>query len=152
MRLSMRPRGEGPGGLAAVDCVPDESCKPDDDAGGLRCGGTGRPVRLDALGDGMVLGGLVPFVVGDALVVCAKVVSPWFEPMVRIQGERGHRVVSTWPYTNCEAPKISGGADLGFLHTHAAGFMVHLPRGGGVRCVDLVEDIPGGQDAHGGAA
>jgi protein-S-isoprenylcysteine O-methyltransferase Ste14 len=42
--------------------------------------------------------GFILFVVSSVLIVWAMVENPFFEPTVRIQGDRGHRVVSTGPY------------------------------------------------------
>jgi protein-S-isoprenylcysteine O-methyltransferase Ste14 len=54
------------------------------------------------------LGGLALFVPGSALLTWAMVVNPFFEKTVRIQTERGHRVIDTGPYAYVRHPGYVG--------------------------------------------
>jgi protein-S-isoprenylcysteine O-methyltransferase Ste14 len=52
--------------------------------------------------------GLLPFVAGSALLTWSMVVNPFFEKTVRIQTERGHRVIDTGPYAWVRHPGYLG--------------------------------------------
>ena len=52
--------------------------------------------------------GLVLFVSGSALLTWSMVVNPFFEKTVRIQTERGHRVIDTGPYRTVRHPGYTG--------------------------------------------
>ena len=52
--------------------------------------------------------GLVVFVAGSALLIASMVVNPFFEKTVRIQAERGHRVIDTGPYAFVRHPGYVG--------------------------------------------
>jgi protein-S-isoprenylcysteine O-methyltransferase Ste14 len=54
------------------------------------------------------LSGLALFVPGSALLTWAMVVNPFFEKTVRIQTERGHRVIDTGPYAYVRHPGYVG--------------------------------------------
>jgi protein-S-isoprenylcysteine O-methyltransferase Ste14 len=53
--------------------------------------------------------GFLLFVFSSFLVVWAMVENPFFEPTVRIQEDRGHRVVSTGPYAVVRHPGYLSG-------------------------------------------
>ena len=52
--------------------------------------------------------GLAIFVLGSALLAWSMAVNPFFEKTVRIQRERGHRVVDTGPYAFVRHPGYVG--------------------------------------------
>ncbi|MCH9653769.1 MAG: isoprenylcysteine carboxylmethyltransferase family protein [Planctomycetes bacterium] len=52
--------------------------------------------------------GLVLFVLGSALLTWSMVVNPFFEKTVRIQTDRGHRVIDTGPYAYLRHPGYVG--------------------------------------------
>ena len=52
--------------------------------------------------------GLVIFVPGSALLTWSMVVNPFFEKTVRIQTDRGHRVIDTGPYAYVRHPGYVG--------------------------------------------
>jgi protein-S-isoprenylcysteine O-methyltransferase Ste14 len=52
--------------------------------------------------------GLAIFVVGAALLTRSMVVNPFFEKTVRIQTDRGHRVIDTGPYATVRHPGYVG--------------------------------------------
>ncbi len=52
--------------------------------------------------------GLAIFVPGWALAIWSMVVNPFFEKTVRIQSERGHRVIDTGPYAYMRHPGYVG--------------------------------------------
>ncbi|MGD2200841.1 MAG: isoprenylcysteine carboxylmethyltransferase family protein, partial [Candidatus Bathyarchaeota archaeon] len=54
--------------------------------------------RWSGLGVGFMVVGVGLCAVSSVLLDWAMVVNPFFEPTVRIQGDRGHRVVSEGPY------------------------------------------------------
>jgi protein-S-isoprenylcysteine O-methyltransferase Ste14 len=61
----------------------------------------------DELGPGWLLG-VALFVTGWALVIWSMAVNPFFEKTVRIQTERGHRVVDAGPYAYVRHPGYVG--------------------------------------------
>jgi protein-S-isoprenylcysteine O-methyltransferase Ste14 len=65
---------------------------------------SGAPAPLDLVW----LGGLALFVPGAALLTWSMVVNPFFEKTVRIQTERGHRVIDTGPYAYVRHPGYVG--------------------------------------------
>ncbi len=54
--------------------------------------------------------GVALFLAGDGLMTWAMAVNPFFEPIVRIQQERGHHVISGGPYAFVRHPGYVGGA------------------------------------------
>jgi protein-S-isoprenylcysteine O-methyltransferase Ste14 len=52
--------------------------------------------------------GYVPFLAGLGLVTWAEAVNKFFEPTVRIQTDRGHRVIDTGPYAVVRHPGYVG--------------------------------------------
>ena len=52
--------------------------------------------------------GLALFLAGMALLIGSMVVNPFFEKTVRIQTERGHRVIDTGPYRIVRHPGYAG--------------------------------------------
>jgi protein-S-isoprenylcysteine O-methyltransferase Ste14 len=54
--------------------------------------------RWSSLGIYYAVLGLIMMVVSSVLINWAMIENPYFEPTVRIQEDRGHRVVSTGPY------------------------------------------------------
>jgi protein-S-isoprenylcysteine O-methyltransferase Ste14 len=52
--------------------------------------------------------GLVIFVAGSAMLTWSMVVNPFFEKTVRIQTDRGHRVIDTGPYSYVRHPGYVG--------------------------------------------
>lgn len=52
--------------------------------------------------------GLVSFVPGSVLLIWSMVVNPFFEKTVRIQTDRGHRVIDTGPYAYLRHPGYVG--------------------------------------------
>ena len=52
--------------------------------------------------------GLVIFILGSALITWSMVVNPFFEKTVRIQTDRGHRVIDTGPYAYLRHPGYVG--------------------------------------------
>jgi protein-S-isoprenylcysteine O-methyltransferase Ste14 len=52
--------------------------------------------------------GLVIFIAGSALFTWSMVVNPFFEKTVRIQTDRGHRVIDTGPYAYVRHPGYVG--------------------------------------------
>ncbi len=52
--------------------------------------------------------GIVLFVAGSAILIWSMVVNPFFEKTVRIQTERGHRVIDTGPYAIVRHPGYTG--------------------------------------------
>lgn len=56
------------------------------------------------------LAALVVMTAGIALIAWAMLRNPFFSSVVRIQGERGHRVVSAGPYRYVRHPGYSGAA------------------------------------------
>jgi len=52
--------------------------------------------------------GVVIHTAGDAFMLWAMMVNPFAEPVVRIQTERGHRVVTTGPYAIVRHPMYTG--------------------------------------------
>ena len=52
--------------------------------------------------------GIVLHLAGDALMLWSMVVNPYLEKFVRIQGERGHQVISTGPYAVVRHPMYAG--------------------------------------------
>ncbi|WP_197993134.1 methyltransferase family protein [Gimesia aquarii] len=52
--------------------------------------------------------GLVLFVLGSALLMWSMVVNPFFEKTVRIQTDRGHRVIDSGPYAYLRHPGYVG--------------------------------------------
>lgn len=52
--------------------------------------------------------GLIVFALGMGIAVWAMVVNQFFSPIVRIQEERGHRVISTGPYGYVRHPGYTG--------------------------------------------
>jgi len=52
--------------------------------------------------------GLAAFLIGSALLSWSMVVNPFFEKTVRIQSERGHRVIDTGPYRIVRHPGYLG--------------------------------------------
>jgi protein-S-isoprenylcysteine O-methyltransferase Ste14 len=52
--------------------------------------------------------GLAIFVAGSAMLAWSMVVNPFFEKTVRIQTERGHRVIDTGPYAHVRHPGYMG--------------------------------------------
>jgi 2-dehydropantoate 2-reductase len=61
-----------------------------------------------SLPESLWLPGLVVFVAGSALLLWPMVVNPFFEKTVRIQTERGHRVIDTGPYAYLRHPGYLG--------------------------------------------
>lgn len=57
----------------------------------------------------MAAAGVTLFLAGDGMMTWAMAVNPFFEPVVRIQEERGHHVVSTGPYAFVRHPGYVGG-------------------------------------------
>ncbi len=52
--------------------------------------------------------GFALFVPGSALLTWSMVINPFFEKTVRIQEDRGHRVIDTGPYTYVRHPGYAG--------------------------------------------
>jgi len=52
--------------------------------------------------------GVLLFVVGDLIILWAMAVNKWFSKLVRIQSERGHRVVTEGPYAYVRHPGYVG--------------------------------------------
>ena len=52
--------------------------------------------------------GMVIFVPGETLLIWSMVVNPFFEKTVRIQTDRGHRVIDTGPYAYVRHPGYVG--------------------------------------------
>jgi protein-S-isoprenylcysteine O-methyltransferase Ste14 len=52
--------------------------------------------------------GIILHVAGDAFLLWAMMVNPYLEKTVRIQTERGHRVVTTGPYAFVRHPMYAG--------------------------------------------
>lgn len=55
------------------------------------------------------IAGLIGFVASIGVVFWATAVNPFFSPLVRIQRERGHRVISTGPYRYVRHPGYLAG-------------------------------------------
>jgi protein-S-isoprenylcysteine O-methyltransferase Ste14 len=53
--------------------------------------------------------GIILFIISDVLIVWAMVQNPFFEPTVRIQKERGQRVISSGPYRIVRHPGYLSG-------------------------------------------
>jgi protein-S-isoprenylcysteine O-methyltransferase Ste14 len=60
------------------------------------------------------IGGLIGFAVSMGLAFWAMAVNPFFSPLVRIQTERGHRLITEGPYRCVRHPGYLGGI-VGFL-------------------------------------
>ncbi len=56
--------------------------------------------------------GVFLFVVGNMYILWAMAVNKWFSKLVRIQSERGHRVVSEGPYSHVRHPGYVGWAAM----------------------------------------
>ena len=65
------------------------------------------------LGTNFVVSGLVLFTIANALIYWAMAVNAHFEPWVRIQKDRGHRVITTGPYKFVRHPGYLAGIILG---------------------------------------
>lgn len=63
---------------------------------------------LSSLPSAVWLLGLVLFIPGAALLTWSMVVNPFFEKTVRIQTDRGHRVIDTGPYAYVRHPGYVG--------------------------------------------
>ncbi len=57
---------------------------------------------------GMIWPGIIIHVAGDAFMLWAMVVNPHLEGTIRVQNERGHRVISTGPYAIVRHPMYVG--------------------------------------------
>jgi protein-S-isoprenylcysteine O-methyltransferase Ste14 len=64
----------------------------------MPAGGGGTHDGTDASGIGL-------FLVGDGIVNRAMAANPFFEPVVRIQQERGQHVISAGPYAFARHPR-----------------------------------------------
>ena len=62
------------------------------------------PLGLDYLGIGLIL-----YIISCALIVWAMIKNPFFEPTVRLQKERGQRVISSGPYQIIRHPGYLSG-------------------------------------------
>ena len=67
--------------------------------------------------------GLLVFALGMGIAVWAMVVNQFFSPMVRIQDERGHHVISAGPYGYVRHPGYTGI----LIATFATGFALRSP-------------------------
>jgi protein-S-isoprenylcysteine O-methyltransferase Ste14 len=57
----------------------------------------------------MAAAGIGLFLAGDGIMNWAMAANPFFEPVVRIQPERGHHVISGGPYAYVRHPGYVGG-------------------------------------------
>lgn len=64
--------------------------------------------RWSTVPEYMWLFGIALFLLGTALFTCSMGVNPFFETTVRIQSERGHRVIDTGPYAFIRHPGYLG--------------------------------------------
>ncbi len=62
----------------------------------------------DSVSPALVVAGLVVFAIGWGLAAWAGSVNPFFSPAVRIQAERGQRVISAGPYAIVRHPGYAG--------------------------------------------
>lgn len=76
------------------------------------------------LPDGMVWLGYLIFAAGFGLTAWAQGVNRHFELTVRIQTDRGHKVIDAGPYATVRHPGYIGGAALGFGTALALGSIV----------------------------
>jgi protein-S-isoprenylcysteine O-methyltransferase Ste14 len=67
----------------------------------------GRPGR-ESFSPFLINLGLILYILGDIPVLAALSVNPFLEPTVRIQSERGHRVIRSGPYAYVRHPMYSG--------------------------------------------
>jgi protein-S-isoprenylcysteine O-methyltransferase Ste14 len=65
--------------------------------------------RWSSLGLPYAIVGVVSLVVSSVLINWAMIENPYFEPTVRIQDDRGHRVVTTGPYAIVRHPGYLSG-------------------------------------------
>jgi len=69
-----------------------------------------RYVRSEMMGEPSLYAGMVLFTVGDTIILWAMAVNRWFSKLVKIQSERGHRVVTSGPYQYVRHPGYVGWA------------------------------------------
>ena len=88
--------------------------------------------------------GYVPFLAGLGLVTWAEAVNKFFEPTVRIQTDRGHRVIDTGPYAIVRHPGYVGFTLLFLGRSGVPGVGVGAdPRGHGVGPVGVANAVGG---------
>lgn len=75
----------------------------------------------DLVPPGGVVAGLVIYAIGWGLFIWASLLNPFFSPEVRIQADRGQRVISTGPYAIVRHP----GYATGLLHMVASGLALN---------------------------
>jgi protein-S-isoprenylcysteine O-methyltransferase Ste14 len=62
----------------------------------------------ELIGAGWLYLGVFLFVIGDLVILWAMAVNKWFSKLVRIQSERGHKVVTEGPYSYVRHPGYVG--------------------------------------------
>ena len=64
--------------------------------------------RWSSLPSWLVYAGITLHTVGDVFLLWTMVVNPFLEKTIRVQTERGHRVITTGPYARVRHPMYSG--------------------------------------------
>lgn len=63
---------------------------------------------ISSMDDKLALVGILLFILGDSIILWSMVVNKWFSKLVRIQRERGHKVVDSGPYAFVRHPGYLG--------------------------------------------